>query len=319
VELDDWLQGSGIQSLLMLETLYLIDRDFFQKFGWRQAAIWAVEEPESSLHASLEARIASYLSSISLDSASRLQIFCTTHSDLMLQYAKKTVLVEKKDWETVCDESLDAPKTLERLSRMGISRWAHPILHFPLDPLILVEGKYDYDFLQEAFRYIRPSRTVRVSYLELLSEGEKTGGKDDILGYVKANAPAIKSRHKNSPVIVVLDWDASGKKQAFSKMFAGEDPFRVLAWPSTAFNPDLKASFHGIERHFSTRMIEESDVRLPDILSKSGSGKWSVDSDDYGKVKSVLNQIVKEGLKERDLTHAREFIKDILNAAEGAT
>jgi hypothetical protein len=52
-ELADAVQGSGIQSLLMLETLYLIDRDYFQKFGWRQAAVWAVEEPESSLHTSL--------------------------------------------------------------------------------------------------------------------------------------------------------------------------------------------------------------------------------------------------------------------------
>ena len=39
----DTEQGSGIQSLLMLETLYLIDRDYFQQFGWRQAAIWGVE------------------------------------------------------------------------------------------------------------------------------------------------------------------------------------------------------------------------------------------------------------------------------------
>ena len=51
-EIDDASQGSGIQSLLMFETLSLIDRDYFQKFGWRQAAIWAVEEPESSLHSS---------------------------------------------------------------------------------------------------------------------------------------------------------------------------------------------------------------------------------------------------------------------------
>ena len=64
IEVEDAAQGSGIQSLLMLETLYLIDRDYFQKFGWRQAAIWAVEEPESSLHTTLEAQIAAYLAGI---------------------------------------------------------------------------------------------------------------------------------------------------------------------------------------------------------------------------------------------------------------
>jgi predicted ATP-dependent endonuclease of OLD family len=55
IEFDDTLQGSGIQSLLMFNTLSLIDRDYFQQFGWRQAAIWGVEEPESSLHTNLEA------------------------------------------------------------------------------------------------------------------------------------------------------------------------------------------------------------------------------------------------------------------------
>ena len=86
VETQDTEQGSGIQSLLMLETLYLIDRDYFQHFGWRQAAIWAVEEPESSLHSSLEARIASFLASMARDPKSRLQILATTHSDLVVQY-----------------------------------------------------------------------------------------------------------------------------------------------------------------------------------------------------------------------------------------
>jgi predicted ATPase len=87
VEIEDAAQGSGIQSLLMLETLYLIDRDYFQQFGWKQAAIWGLEEPESSLHTSLEARVASYLSNVASDPKSRLQVLCTTHSDLIVQYA----------------------------------------------------------------------------------------------------------------------------------------------------------------------------------------------------------------------------------------
>jgi hypothetical protein len=49
IDVDDIFQGSGIQSLLMFETLALIDRDYFQQFGWRQAAVWLAEEPESWL------------------------------------------------------------------------------------------------------------------------------------------------------------------------------------------------------------------------------------------------------------------------------
>ena len=87
VEFEDFIQGSGIQSILMFETLYLIDKDFFQQFGWKQAAIWAIEEPESSLHCSLEAKNAFFLKNISKDNDCRLQIFCTTHPDLVVQYA----------------------------------------------------------------------------------------------------------------------------------------------------------------------------------------------------------------------------------------
>ncbi len=85
IEIEDYAQGSGIQSLLMLETLSLIDRDYYQQFGWKQAAIWAIEEPESSLHTSLEAKIAYHLFKISQEQSNRLQILSTTHSDLMLQ------------------------------------------------------------------------------------------------------------------------------------------------------------------------------------------------------------------------------------------
>jgi predicted ATP-dependent endonuclease of OLD family len=97
VEIEDSAQGSGIQSLLMLETLYLIDRDYFQQFGWKQAAIWGLEEPESSLHTSLEARVAAYLADVAAEPKSRLQVLCTTHSDLIVQYAGCTVVVEHKD------------------------------------------------------------------------------------------------------------------------------------------------------------------------------------------------------------------------------
>ena len=56
--------------------------------------MWALEEPESSLHSSLEARVAKYLSDMSADPTSRLQIFSTTHSDLVLQHADKVVFVD---------------------------------------------------------------------------------------------------------------------------------------------------------------------------------------------------------------------------------
>jgi hypothetical protein len=310
LEVDDSVQGSGIQSLLMFETLYLIDRDYFQKFGWKQAAIWAVEEPESSLHTSLEALVASYLASIVSDPKGRLQVLSTTHSDLMLQHANKVIFVKKNGWGTVCETIENLYDGLDRLSRAGISRWVHPILHFPLDPLFLVEGKYDAEFIEEAFRYLRPTRRVRVTYLEKL-DGPRTGGVDELSNYVKENTKAIKSRRKEAPVIVILDWDSAKKTKQFERLFNPDEPFKVFAWPDTACNPNLNRSFKGIERYFSDRMIEEAENKDAPIY-KNRREICSVHSEEYGQVKSILNKIVGQGLTQDDLQYSRGFLEDIL-------
>jgi predicted ATPase len=310
-EMTDAVQGSGIQSLLMLETLYLIDRDYFQKFGWRQAAIWAVEEPESSLHTSLEARVASFLSSIAADPDSRLQVLCTTHSDLMIQYSAAAVLVRKENMETVCELATSPHDALEQMSRAGISRWVHPILHYPADPLVLVEGKHDAAFLEEAFRLSRPNRRPRITYLEQISDGGATGGVDNLKKYVLHNARAIKARSKEAPVVIVLDWDAAGKATGFRRPFNDSDPISVLVWPDTAFNPNLNQTFCGIERHFSDRMINEAEKRGAHIF-RDGNGVCSVPRQDYGQVKDILHKIVREGLQDDDLQFSRDFVRDVI-------
>lgn len=311
IELDDAVQGSGIQSLLMLETLYLIDRDYFQKFGWKQAAIWAVEEPESSLHTSLEALVALYLSSIASNSTSRLQILSTTHSDLMLQYADKIILVKKEGLETKCESIGSALDAINRLSREGISRWTHPLLHYPLEPLVLVEGKYDADFLEEAFRILMVRKPPRVSYIERLENSQATGGVDELYNYVKSNSKVIKSRQIKAPVVVLLDWDAASKMDKFSRLFDESDAFKILGWPSSALNPKLGKSFRGIERSFSDRMIRVCENNGAQIF-RSRNGQCSVERDQYDQIKKDLNQIVRNGLIPDDTTHAKPFIQEIL-------
>jgi hypothetical protein len=315
VELEDALQGSGVQSLLMLETLHLIDRDYFQQFGWRQAAIWALEEPESSLHASLEARVASYLATISTEPSSRLQVVCTSHSDLVVQHAGQAVLVHREDGHTECQSPSSPRDALEQLARAGVSRWSHPLLYYPLDPIVLVEGKYDAAFLEEAFRYYRPRRPVHVTYLEMLDD-DKSGGKDDTIRYLKAHAKAIKTRRPDAPVIVVLDWDAAGQVAGLLKRFDPNDPIRVLAWPNSSFNPLLNDTFRGIERSFSNRVVKEAEARGA-VIYRSRSGECSVERSSYEKkAKPLLAQIVKEGLLKADFRHSAAFVKKILTEAQ---
>ncbi|MBE3039211.1 MAG: AAA family ATPase [Chloroflexi bacterium] len=317
IEMDDGAQGAGIQSLLMLETLYLIDRDYFQKFGWRQAAIWAVEEPESSLHTALEARVAAYLSDIASDSVSRLQVLCTTHSDLMLQYATRTFMVRKDGWETKCEPAASPQDAVEQMSREGISRWTHPILYYPTEPVILVEGKYDAAFLEKAFNHIQPNRTLHVTYLEKLEGGTATGGVDALAKYIRANVKVVKLRRKDSRVVVLLDWDSAGKLNQFQSILPDDDSYRVLAWPDGSYNPKLGRDFHGIERCFSDRLIRACMTSGAPI-QETTTGNWVVtDKEQYGNVKSILRDIVQKGLRQTDLVHAGGFIRTVIATAEG--
>jgi len=310
-ELDDSAQGSGIQSFLMLETLSLIDRDYFQKFGWKQAAIWAVEEPESSLHTSLEARVAAYLADLANETEGRLQILGTTHSDLMLQSADRTVFVSMSKGESSFGVT-DKRAVLQEAARLGISRWTHPIHCNPLQPLILVEGKFDWAFLEEALKTIAQSKEIIVSYLEQLQGGGTTGGVDALLQYIRANAAAIKARVTDAPVIILLDWDAAKKEVEFKKSFGPSDPCKVLVWPETAFNPKLGKAFHGIERHMSDRIVDRADS-VAKVLGTKKDGSRTVSRDDYGAFKEEVFKVVKKGLKLKDLQYSKAFLDSLLN------
>jgi AAA15 family ATPase/GTPase len=311
VEIDDAAQGSGIQSLLMLETLSLIDRDYFQKFGWRQAAIWALEEPESSLHSSLEARVADYLAEISSDDDSRLQILSTTHSDLMLQHSDRAVFTKLSDGVSNFNITTDKSAVLEEAAQAGISRWVHPILTEPLNPIVIVEGKFDYAFVEEALHLLAPSSKIRVSYLEKLQGGGVTGGDDAVIKYIKANVRAIRTRVPSAPVIVLLDWDSANKKKELEKLITPADPCMILSWPDTTFNPTLGKTFRGIERHMSDRIITEAD-KVTNAIATKDDGTKTIEKDVYGSLKQAVYEVVMKGLNVDDLQYAKPFIEEIV-------
>jgi len=311
-EVDDAVQGAGIQSLLMLETLYLIDRDYFQKFGWKQAAVWAIEEPESSLHTTLEAYVASYLSSIATDPASRLQVLCTTHSDLMVQYAKTTVLVSKHGDETKCESGENPRDTLGKLSKAGVSRWVHPLLHFPLDPIIIVDGKYDHVFWTEALKLTQTKREPIVTYLERIDPSSGSGGNSNTFAYIKANANAIKSRRKTAPVAVVLDWDDAKKVQNYKRLFREGDPFLLFCWPESEANPRLSKAFRGTERFCSDRIVDQARKEGLEV-AEYADGRLTVETNHYNtKGKTAICNVIKKGLNVDDLKYAKSFMEKVL-------
>ena len=315
IEIEDTAQGSGIQSLLMLETLSLIDRDYFQKFGWRQAAIWAIEEPESSLHTLLEAQVAKYLADIVTDDKSRLQVICTTHSDLMLQSCSQTVFVERQN-ERSTFSTMGKKQVLEKAATLGVSRYTHPILAEPLRPLILVEGKYDCAFLEKVLTILAPGTDIRVSYLGRLLGGDSTGG-DELLNYLKTNRNVIKVRAKEAPIAVLLDWDAKSKKAKYEKVCPDKNIYKVRIWPDSSFNPQLGECFRGIERHMSNRIIKEADAKVK-VLGKTQASNYTVAPKEYnGVFKMAVYDVVKNGITDSDLLYVKDFINQLVTEIEG--
>jgi energy-coupling factor transporter ATP-binding protein EcfA2 len=314
VEVDDAAQGSGIQSLLMLETLSLIDRDYSRMFGWKQATIWAVEEPESSLHSSLEARVGNYLADIATDASGRLQIFTTTHSDIVLQYADRAAFITQDSGATKLRAPEDKRSVIEESSRAGISRWTHPILAYPLDPLVLVEGKFDHAIIERAIRLLAPRSRIRVRYLDDMTGGDLTGGVDELKSYLKYHARAIRTRLREAPILVLLDWDSASRKKEFEKYVPAEHG-AVLVWPPSTFNPRLHKSFRGIERHLSDRLIDKAGEDTG-LLMPRRDGTLAVSPDEYDRFKGAVFQVVENGLLKSDLTFAEAFLREVIDASK---
>lgn len=317
-EMDETEQGSGMQSLLMFETLHLIDRDYFQQFGWKQAAIWAVEEPESSLNTALEARTGHLLAGIAKESSGRLQILGTTHSDLMIQYAQRGYFVDKQPFGKGGLVSIAVPKQTRELlnvtSREGVSRWTNPLLFYPLEPAVLVEGKFDRDFLQECMRSLAISNPPRIVCLADLKEDDAQGGIDRLISFVKENSDVIKARTTHAKVALLLDWDAANRRNSFTKHFNANDPFVCLAWDKSEANPLLSRAFRGVERFFPERLIKLIETAHSNVIFSNRKGVRTVNADDYSSVKQHLNAAVRSGLQTGDVVHAEGMVRRILEA-----
>jgi AAA15 family ATPase/GTPase len=314
VEMTEDEQGSGFQSLLMFQTLRLIDQDYFQKFGWRQAAIWAIEEPEASLHTALEAHVAHYLAAISEKQDNRLQIIATTHSDLFIQYSDGTYIVEKTHSPLPTSpsstriEKCDKQETLKRAAKQGIARWVNPILLYPMEPIVLVEGKTDREFIYNANLAYRYSANYRLVCLEDLLEKPQKGGVETLKRFIQANAEAISMRSEKSLVIILLDWDAVDKVPDFQNILGTIPSYIVLAWNEQDANPKLHSSFKGIERFFSDRIIEDAIRINPNLVAVRPDGMKCVQSGDLGRLKNILHGIIRNGLQETDCVFANSML-----------
>ena len=110
--------------------------------------------------------------------------------------------------------------------------------------------------------------------------------------------------------------DSDSKLPKLTRLFAASDPFRALAWPASAFNPQLGSTFRGIERHYSDRLVSLGEANGAEI-ARTAQGVCSVAPDHYGAFKRLMYEIVaRDGLKPADLTHCRAFLRELLGTCD---
>ncbi|OXM43340.1 ATP-dependent nuclease [Amycolatopsis alba] len=246
-------EGSGAQSFILLHFLDLVDRvSRGRAFGWVQASIWAIEEPESFLHAGLRTRFAQDLFKYAQDP--RRQVFLTTHQDEFVRVASQTWLASHPHTGTTV-EKLTPRDALTRSTRLAITTYRHPLLEYSDFPMVIVEGAFDAIHLNAALKEggIRP-RWRLVAPDEIFGEG--TAG-DTLLQYLKYNKGALASRPNIAPVLVLRDWETKDLAQ-YQKVISPHEYSGAAITPVELVNPLLGESFRGIERYLDKDLIEST-------------------------------------------------------------
>ena len=261
--------GSGIQSLLTLLILRYLDSRFSARFGWHQATIWGIEEPESFLHQDLEHRVAQLLSETGTPETSRFQIFCTTHSDVFLRHGSYGVLCRLESGKTE-SEIREAQKLTGEAARLGISRYVPPILYGAPKPLLVCEGPSDKILIEYAYAKLAIACPWEIQDIGILAAGSNLQGVAGLTMYLRANQGILGSRPLKAPVFVLIDWNENLRTKAdIEAALRIHSTSNIMQWSRDNVNPQLDQTFTGIERYLSTDAILEAnhetllDVRRP--------------------------------------------------------
>ncbi|RAS68452.1 putative AbiEii toxin of type IV toxin-antitoxin system [Lentzea atacamensis] len=295
-------EGSGAQAFILLHFLDLVDRvSRGRAFGWVQASIWALEEPESFLHAGLRNRFAQDLFIYAADS--RRQVFLTTHQDEFVRVASNAWMATQTDTGTRIDD-MPAKAALTRSARLAITTYRHPLLEYPDQPMVVVEGAFDEVHIGAAAREagIRP-RWRLVSPDSTFGAG--TAG-DALKQYLKYNQTALASRPSAAPVLIVRDWE-SKDINSYKTLTAIHGYSEAMIAPQHLLNPALGPSFAGVERYLSTSLIESTIEGDHLLVSKGAKGTIEIRKESLSDAKKKLATAVQDGAAVG--THAVQLAK----------
>lgn len=310
---EDW--GAGHQAFFLLNLLRAIDTDYSRQFGWKQACIWAVEEPESGLHHDLQTRLARQLAVWTADATMRMQLFTTTHSAVVTMAGDSGYLVDIGETASSFTP-LPIAKLVRAAEERGVSSYLHPILAFPFDVVVLVEGHIDEQVLNHVARVLG---IYRLRFLSLpMLDGSESGGVDSQMSYVRKNSKFISRRLPEAPFVVLVDWEVAPTKVTQLRSAYGQGgPNRVLQVGAELANPVLGESFRGIERFYPSSVLRSAhdDGELAIAFPSRSGAVWSVSADELDGAKGSLMQRVLSESDPANLT----FLANIVVAVDRTT
>ncbi|MET9212353.1 MULTISPECIES: ATP-dependent nuclease [unclassified Nocardia] len=251
-------EGSGAQAFALLHFLDLQDSAARKRnFGWAQASIWGLEEPESFLHAGLRTRFASDLRRYS--ESERRQSLLTTHDDDFVRAAPNALIVSASTGGSHVAMS-SSRSALETTAKLRITSFRHPLVTFADEPLLLVEGRTDKIYLTAAIKKanMRPRWRI-VSPDDDLENG--TSG-DALLSYLKSNTAALSARPDEAFILVLRDWEDRKAEDKYSKALSCHQFSRAITCPEELCNPKLGQRFVGIERYLPDELIRDTTTKL---------------------------------------------------------
>ncbi len=298
--------GSGIQSLLTLLVLKYLDSRFSSKFGWHQATIWAIEEPESFLHKDLEYSVANLLSDTGKSTISRFQTFCTTHSDVFVRYAQHGMLCQLRSGKTAVEEK-EARKLLDESVQLGVSAYVPPLLFGAPKPLLIVEGLSDKLLVSFAYSLLKIACPWEIQDIKTISCGTLEGV-EGLKKYLRINNDILKSRSLKAPVFVLIDWNESASKviNEIRQLLSSHPTSDVLQWSTSYVNTELDVSFTGIERYLSTEVITEASKKGFLILRKPVDASFPLSVDRHKMEKIEIAKFVIIRKSPQDAVHFRQ-------------
>lgn len=310
---EDW--GAGHQAFFLLNLLHEIDTDYSRQFGWKQACVWAVEEPESGLHHDLQTRLSKQLVEWSSDGRRRLQIFTTTHSPIVTMAGDKGYWVDVGETSSSL-QSMDMPDLVRAAEEQGVATYLHPVLSFPFNPVVLVEGAIDERVLNHVAARLGRG-TLKFISLPRLDAGEGSGI-DSQISYVKKNATLIHRRPPESPFLVLVDWDVPEQKLQTLRTAYGAEGDRYVVRPAQNLTtPMLGGSFKGIERFYPQKVVLEGHNagELSVAFPVDDTKPWSVNKNDLDAAKNRLMARILELIDPSDMGRLPALVELVSKAS----